>query len=59
MSISAKFEGYAAKTVGGVEILRVTGSKKSVIANYAKFRLMVASLMVHTSNLANMLRNNL
>ena len=36
MSVCAKFEGCAAKTVGGVGFWRVTGfSKKAVLADFA------------------------
>ena len=56
VSVYAKYEGHAAKTVGGVGFLRVTGLSKSAIA---KFHLTVSCLMVETSNLANMMRNNL
>ena len=57
MSVCAKCQGYAAKTVGEVGVLRVMGFlKRSTIS---KFRLTVASLMVQTSNLAKMLRNDL
>ena len=52
MIVCAKFEGCAEKTLGGV----VGVFKKST---NAKFRLTVDSLMVPTSNLANMTRNNL
>ena len=38
MSVWAKFEGCAAKTVGGVEFLRVTGfSKKVLLPNFASW----------------------
>ena len=50
----AKLEGSASKTVGGVGFLMVF--KKSTIA---KFHLTVASLMVQTSTLANMLGKDL
>ena len=57
MSVCAKFEGCAAKTIGEVGFLRVTVFfKKSTIA---KFRLTVPSLMVQTLKLANMTRNAL
>ena len=36
VSVCAKFEGCAAKTVGGVGFLRVTGfSKKALLPNFA------------------------
>ena len=36
MTVCAKFEGCAAKTVGGVGFLRVTGfSKKALLPNFA------------------------
>ena len=53
-SVCAKFEACAAKTAGRVGFIKGNGFfKKSTIA---KFRLTVASLMVQTPNLANLLK---
>ena len=38
VSVCAKFEGFAAKTVGGVGFLRVVGfSKKAPLSNFASW----------------------
>ena len=57
VSIPAKFEGCAAKIVGGVGFFSVTGFfQKSTIAN---FHLTVASMTKATSNFANRTTTNL